>query len=149
MSYSLNGRLCITQMTQDSVVVHLFCNCPGRCLGSHSRIFYSYGDITSLQILTFVRNSWPFKQRGFLSMPRLLWHPFIMVISKARDTHTCCRAIGSGAVTTCFYDWGLSRLGFEHSTFRMRGERTKRMRHRSGCPGRRFPFLLLVIKVTK
>ena len=28
--------------------------------------------------------------------------PFIMVIPRTRDTHTCCRAFGSGAVTTCF-----------------------------------------------
>ena len=25
----------------------------------------------------------------------------------------CCRAFGSGAVTTCFYDYGLSRPGFQ------------------------------------
>ena len=30
-----------------------------------------------------------------------------------RDTHTYCRAFGSGAVTTCFWDLCLSRLGFE------------------------------------
>ena len=28
------------------------------------------------------------------------------------DTHTCCRTFGSGAVTTCFYELGLSRMGF-------------------------------------
>ena len=28
-------------------------------------------------------------------------------------------AFGSGAVTTCFNDLGLSWLGFEHSTFRL------------------------------
>ena len=33
-------------------------------------------------------------------------HPFIMVI----DAHTKCRAFSSGAVTTCFYDLGLSWL---------------------------------------
>ena len=47
-----------------------------------------------------------------------------------RDTHTYCRAFGSGAVTTCFYDLGLSRLGFEHPTSRLLSERSKRLRHR-------------------
>ena len=44
---------------------------------------------------------------------------FIMVIS--RNIHTYCRAFGNGAVPTCFNDLGLSRLGFEHPTFRLRG----------------------------
>ena len=33
------------------------------------------------------------------------------------DTYTYLRVFGSGAVTTCFYDMGLSLLGFEHPTF--------------------------------
>ena len=31
---------------------------------------------------------------------------------------------------TCFYDVGLSRLGFKHPTFQMLGERSNRLRHR-------------------
>ena len=31
-------------------------------------------------------------------------HLFIMVITEDPDTHTYCRVISSGAVTTCFYD---------------------------------------------
>ena len=31
-----------------------------------------------------------------------------------------CRAFSSGAVTTCFYDLGLSGLGLDHLTFRLR-----------------------------
>ena len=46
-----------------------------------------------------------------------------------RDTYTCCRAFGSGAVNTWFYDLGVSRLGFGHPTFRMRGECSNRLRH--------------------
>ena len=38
-------------------------------------------------------------------------HPFVMIISECH-THTCCRTFGSGAVTTCFYELGLSRLSF-------------------------------------
>ena len=43
---------------------------------------------------------------------------------RIRDTHTYCRAFDSGAVTTCtcFHDLGLSRLGFDHPFFRLRGE---------------------------
>ena len=33
-------------------------------------------------------------------------------------------------VTTCFYDLHLSRLGFEHPTFRLRGQRSNPLRHR-------------------
>ena len=35
---------------------------------------------------------------------------------------------GSGAVITCFYESGLSSLGFKHPAFRMRGERSERLR---------------------
>ena len=50
-------------------------------------------------------------------------HPFII-----------CRAFGSGAVTTCIYDLGLSRLGSKHQTFRMRGQRSNRLQHRGSSP---------------
>ena len=43
------------------------------------------------------------------------------------DTHTYCRSFSSGAVTTCFYDLDLSRLGF-----RMRGQCSNPLRHRRG-----------------
>ena len=36
-----------------------------------------------------------------------------MVISEDRDIRTCCRAFGSGAITTCFNDLGLSRPRIE------------------------------------
>ena len=54
-----------------------------------------------------------------------------MAISE--DTHTYFRAFRSGAVTTCFYDLGLSRLGFEHPTLRLRGQYSNPLRH---CRGR-------------
>ena len=60
-------------------------------------------------------------------------HPFIMVISE--DTwHSHLAPIGgSGAVTSCFFDLCLSRLGFEHPTLRLRGERSNPLRHRRGA----------------
>ena len=57
----------------------------------------------------------------------LLWSSL-----RTRDTHTYCRAFSSGAVTTYFYDLGLSRLGFQHPSFRLRGERFNPLRHHRG-----------------
>ena len=65
-----------------------------------------------LQFFTYAWQSWPLSSEG-----SLLCHnccdtglPFIMVISE-EDTHTCYQAFNSGAVTTCFYDLDLLRLG--------------------------------------
>ena len=49
-----------------------------------------------------------------------------------RDTHTYCRAFSIGAVITCLYDLGLSRLGFEHLTYRLQDQRSNPLRHRRG-----------------
>ena len=59
------------------------------------------------------------------------WH-LISWHRDTRDTHTYCRALSSGAVTTCFYDLGLSGLRFEHPTFRLRGQRPYPLRRRRG-----------------
>ena len=71
------------------------------------------------------------EQCGFFSEAHLLWHPFRMVISED-PWHTYCRAFGSEALTTCFHDLGLSRLGFENPTFRLRGECSNRLRLHRG-----------------
>ena len=68
------------------------------------------------------------KKWGLISVPQLYCdkgHPFKGSSLRTRDTRTFCRAFGSWALTsccftTCFYDLGLSGLGFEHRTFRMR-----------------------------
>ena len=46
------------------------------------------------------------------------------LISIEQWGYTCCQAYSSGAVTTWFNDLGLSRLGFEHPTIRLRDERS-------------------------
>ena len=72
---------------------------------------------------------------GFFSLQQLLWHGAFVynAHSGPRDTRTYCRAFGSGTVTTCFfYDLGLSRLRFEHPTFRLRGERSNPLCHHCG-----------------
>ena len=105
------------------------------CLGvlSHWGIFHSFGDVTGegLQILAFARHSWLLSSEGSLAYHTYCdtGYPFIMVISEDPWQHTYGRALSSGAVTTCFYDLGLSRLGFEHRTFRLRGERSSSLRH--------------------
>ena len=58
------------------------------------------------------------EQWGFFSMQHLLCHePFIMVISEDPWPYTYFRALSNGAVTTCFYDLGLSRTGCKHYIF--------------------------------
>ena len=54
---------------------------------------------------------------------RLLWQ------LRGPVTFATCRAFGSGAFTTFFYDLGLSNLGFKHTTFRFREERSSPLRH--------------------
>ena len=77
-----------------------------------------------------VINKW-----GFCIVQHLLWqgHPFIMVYSEDPWHSPLLPSVfGSGAFTFCFYDLGLSRLGFELSTFCMRGERSDWLRY-CGC----------------
>ena len=101
-------------------------------------IFYSYGDVTIssevLQILIYTRHSWTLSSEGTLACHTYYYntgHPFIMVISE--DPWHSQLLPSSGAVTTCFYDVGLLRQGFENPTFRFRDERSNPLRHRHGC----------------
>ena len=55
----------------------------------------------------------PFLTQGI----HLLWSS-----TRTRDTHTCRRAFGSEAVTTCLYEKALSQLGFEQETISLRGK---------------------------
>ena len=103
---------------------------------SHSRISHSCGEITigrkGLQFSIYARYSWALSSKGSLPCHtycdrgiRLQWSS-----PRTRDTQTFCRVFGSGTVTTCFLDSGVSRLGFDHPTFR--GERSHPLRHRRG-----------------
>ena len=71
---------------------------------------------------------WPF------SMPHLLWHGTSIYNGHlgGHMTHTQCQAFPKGTLTTCFNDIGLSRLGFEHPTFCMRGRCSDPLRHLCG-----------------
>ena len=53
-----------------------------------------------------------------------------------------CRVAGSGSFTTCFYCLRLSRLGFEHPTFSLRGERSNTLRRRCGYKLLKTPIIM-------
>ena len=94
---------------------------------------HSHGHVTitgkRLQILTNATHLWALSSEDALMCHIYcgIAHPFVLVISKTRDTYT---SIGSVAVSTCFNDFSQSLLGFEHPVFRLRGKRSKRIRHR-------------------
>ena len=67
---------------------------------------------------------------------------------KTRDTHTYCRAFSSASVTTCFYEFSLSRLRFEHPTFLLRGDRSNRLRHRRGKSLSKLYFAMHSLQLT-
>ena len=69
-----------------------------------------------------------------LCVPHLLWHRASVFNCYLRGSVTLTS--GSGDVTTCFSDLCLSRLGFEHRTFRVQSERTYQLRHPGGCHNR-------------
>ena len=72
---------------------------------------------SSLRVLERVTSS---ATRGI----RLQW-----LSLRTHDTDTDCWAFSSGAVTACFYHLDLSRLGFEHSNYRLLGERSNSLHH--------------------
>ena len=79
---------------------------------------HTFGDGTItdawLQVLTYAGHSWALGSEGSLTDNTTCdtVQTFVMVM-RTRDTHTCGRAFGSGAVTTCFKDSGMSRPGIE------------------------------------
>ena len=61
------------------------------------------------------------EQWGFFSVSHLLWHGSFVYNDHLRGPRQSHLLPSSGAVTTCFYDLGLSRLGFVIQTSRSRG----------------------------
>ena len=101
-----------------------------------------------LQILTFTRHSWPLCSEGSLACHTYCntGHPFIMVNSEV-PWHTFCRVFRSGALTTCLYDLGLSRLGFDYSTLRLKDQHSNPLRHRRGSFARYGSYSVSVFNV--
>ena len=83
---------------------------------SKLRNFHSFGVVTNtgegLQILTYARLLWPLSSEGSLACHTECYTGQLFIIGHLLGTVTL--TFGSGAVTTCFNDLGLSRLGFEH-----------------------------------
>ena len=98
-----------------------------------TREFFTHVEKSLLVVIfIYARYSWALSSKGSLPCHtycdrgiRLQWSS-----PRTRDTQTFCRVFGSGTVTTCFLDLGVSRLGFDHPTFR--GERSHPLRHRRG-----------------
>ena len=102
---------------------------------SHSRIFLTWRHHHyRWRAANFDLCSWPLSSEGSFACHTYCdtGHPFIMIISEDL-CHWHAMPINSGGVTTCLNDLGLSRLGFKHPTFRLRGERSNLLRH-SGDP---------------
>ena len=105
----------------DQSYVCLFVRLFVEGLSSYSRIFHSYGDASitgeGLQMLTYSRH--------FFSVLHLLLHEASVSNGHLRGpltlTHIAERLEVKLSLTT---DLGLSRLGFEHTTFRLRGQRS-------------------------
>ena len=85
----------------------------------HTREFFTYGDVTSPSPVKDCK-CWPMLGTRWLYRVHLLWHraSIYNVYLRGPVTHTYWRAFGSGAVTTCIYDLGISQLEFEHPTLR-------------------------------
>ena len=84
-----------------------------------------------LHILSYARHSWPLNSGGSLACHTYCdtGRPFIMVISND-SWHS--HLLPSVMHLSCNCLLGLIRLGFEHLTFRMWGERSNLLRHRRG-----------------
>ena len=90
-----------------------------------SRIFHSYGDVNitgeRLQILTYGRHLLPLSSEGSFAYPIYCetGHPLYWSSPRTRDTPIA--------------EWlVLSRLGFEHRTFRLQDQRSNPLRHCRG-----------------
>ena len=121
--FNWNHRVILTQICIKYLKRLFVCFiCLFVCVFRNTREFFTHMEMSSLpvkgrlQMLTYTRHSWPFSSEDSLACHTYCdtGHPFIWSSPRTRNTHICCRAFGSGTVTTCFYDLGLSRLGFEH-----------------------------------
>ena len=104
-----------------------------------TREFFTHMETSPLpmkgcKILTYARHSWLLSSEGSLACHT---HcdtglPFIMVISEDPWHSHLLPNVWQWSCHYRFYDVGLSRLGFENPTFRLRGQRSNSLRHRRG-----------------
>ena len=106
---------------------------------SHSRILNSFGDVTitveGLQITFDLYSAlmihWAVR---FFSLPHLLWQEASVFNGHLRGhvTLTPVAELLAMELSLPNFTSGLSRLGSEHPTFRVRGERSIQLSHRRG-----------------
>ena len=78
------------------------------------------------------------EQWRFFSMPHLELHGASVPVTLTPS---------SGAVTTWFYDLCLSRLGFEHPTFCLRGQRSNPLHHHRSHISTRMYCISLMLQI--
>ena len=97
---------------------------------SNFRIFHTYGDVTitgeGLQIFTYARHLWPLSREGSLACHTYCdkSHLFLMVISEDPWHSHLLNSVWQKSCHYLILDLCLSRMGFEHPTFRFWGERS-------------------------
>ena len=70
------------------------------------------------------------EQWGFFSMPHILWHGTSVNNGHLRGHSHLLQSVLHETAFTWFNDLDLSRVGFEHPSFRLPSERSNRLRHR-------------------
>ena len=136
-TYMYKTGFCFNRVLRECYILQMFIGHEGSMYLNQS-IVYIYNTFFVVVVLGLSSHLCSalmvIEQWWFFSVPHLLWYAAYVYNGHLRGpmTHTCCRAFSSGAVTTCFYDSGLSRLGFKHPTFRLRGQRSNPLRHRRG-----------------
>ena len=96
-----------------------------RKCSTHSRIFHSFGGDLPVANLTHARHLWPLSSKGSLVCHTNCdtGQPFIMAIS---ETSRPMPSVWQGSCRHLFQR--LSRLVFEHPSFRLQGERSNQLR---------------------
>ena len=97
----------------------------------HQRNYHSFGDVTGAN-LALCSALMTIEQLGFYSVPHLLLHGTYVYNGHLR-----------GHTPNAERNLGLLRLGIEHPKFRLRGERSKSLRHRRGCTDRMYSLKLI------
>ena len=76
--------------------------------------------------MIYAQHQWPLSSEGLLNVPHLLWHGATLYNGHLRGP-----VMLSPAVTTCFYDLGLSRPGIESRSSACKAYALP-LRHRGG-----------------
>ena len=95
------------------------------CLFVVIRLFFTHNNRWRAANFDLCSAFWQLSSEGSLARHTYcdIGHPFIMVISKDLWQGTCCRVLGSGAVTTCFNDMYVG-TGDRTQISRMRDKRS-------------------------